>query len=75
MIGSPAPALVRVARGAAMLVVGSRGAGAVARAVLGSVSGYCARHADCPVVIISKAKSVPPKWSTKDSLATPGPLL
>ncbi len=76
MIGSPAPALVRTARGAAMLVVGSSGAGAVARALLGSVSAYCARHADCPVVIISKPKPVPtPKRATVDSLATPGPLL
>jgi nucleotide-binding universal stress UspA family protein len=75
-IGSPAPALVRTARGAAMLVVGSRGAGAMARALLGSVSSYCARHADCPVVIISKPKPVPaPKRSTVDSVATLGPLL
>lgn len=75
-IGSAAPALVRAARGAAMLVVGSRGAGGIAQALLGSVSAYCARNADCPVVIISKPKPVPtPKRSTVDSLATPGPLL
>lgn len=52
LTGSPAPALVRAAHGAAMLVVGSRGAGPLVRALLGSVSAYCAAHAGCPVVIV-----------------------
>ena len=35
-----------------LLVVGSRGHGAFTGMVLGSVSEYCAAHAQCPVVIV-----------------------
>jgi nucleotide-binding universal stress UspA family protein len=35
-----------------LLVVGSRGHGAFAGMVLGSVSEYCAEHAQCPVVVV-----------------------
>jgi len=45
-------ALVEAAKGADLLVVGSRGHGAVANVFLGSVSEYCAGHAPCPVVIV-----------------------
>ena len=76
IIGSPATALVHAARGASMLVVGSRGAGAVARVLLGSVSTYCSTHAECPVVIVSKDGPMPtPRASIEDGVATPGPLL
>ena len=50
--GHPAEVLVRAARGADMLVVGSRGHGGFTGAVLGSVSQYCVHHAPCPVVVI-----------------------
>ncbi|XP_020596376.1 uncharacterized protein LOC110036308 isoform X1 [Phalaenopsis equestris] len=39
-----------------VLVVGSHGYGAVKRAVLGSVSDYCAHHANCTVMIVKKPK-------------------
>ncbi|KAJ6815083.1 universal stress protein PHOS34-like [Iris pallida] len=39
-----------------MLVVGSHGYGAIKRAVLGSVSDYCAHHAHCSVMIVKKPK-------------------
>ncbi|OWM77964.1 universal stress protein PHOS34-like [Punica granatum] len=39
---------------ASVLVVGSRGYGAIKRAVLGSVSDYCAHHARCTVMIVKK---------------------
>nr|GFA04479.1 hypothetical protein [Tanacetum cinerariifolium] len=41
-----------------LLVVGSRGLGQIKRAVLGSISDYCAHHAKCPVLIVR-----PPKGS------------
>lgn len=50
--GDPAKALLRAARGADYLVVGSAHKGLVKRALLGSVSETCVRHARCPVVVI-----------------------
>ena len=41
---------------ATVLVVGSHGYGAIKRAVLGSVSDYCAHHAHCTVMIVKKPK-------------------
>jgi nucleotide-binding universal stress UspA family protein len=45
--------------GASMLVVGSRGLGAFAAMVLGSVSRYAATHASCPVVVVRDEAPVP----------------
>ncbi|KAL2930254.1 hypothetical protein RDABS01_035664 [Bienertia sinuspersici] len=42
---------------ASMLVLGSHGYKALQRAVLGSVSDYCAHHAHCSVMIVKKPKS------------------
>jgi nucleotide-binding universal stress UspA family protein len=50
--GEPGRVLVAEADGAKQLVVGSRGHGAVGELVLGSVSHYCCRHANCPVTVI-----------------------
>jgi nucleotide-binding universal stress UspA family protein len=44
--------LLQAAEDAAMLVVGSKGHGQVAGAVIGSVSQHLARHAPCPVVVV-----------------------
>ena len=52
LIGSPALTLVRAARDAAMLVLGSHGTGRRARGALGSMSEYCSKHAECPVVLV-----------------------
>ncbi|GAB4829877.1 hypothetical protein Ancab_019523 [Ancistrocladus abbreviatus] len=41
---------------ASMLVLGNHGYGAIKRAVLGSVSDYCAHHAHCSVMIVKKPK-------------------
>jgi|SRR5579864_8345790 len=50
--GHPASALLRVAKGADLLVVGCRGHGAFAGMLLGSVSQHCTTHASCPVIVI-----------------------
>lgn len=50
--GHPAQVLIDRAHGAELLVVGSRGHGAVVGAVLGSVSFHCVAHAPCPVVVV-----------------------
>ena len=52
LTGPPAQAIVESGSGALMLVVGSRGAGAFAALLLGSVSRYAATHALCPVVVV-----------------------
>ena len=53
--GQPADVLVWTARGADLLVVGSRGHGEFTSALLGSVSHYCVHHASCPVLVIRGA--------------------
>ena len=50
--GRAAQVLVDAAEGAELLVVGNRGHGGLAEALLGSVSQYCVHHASCPVVIM-----------------------
>jgi nucleotide-binding universal stress UspA family protein len=47
-----ARALLDAAEDADLLVLGSRGHGGFAGALLGSVSQHCVHHAPCPVVII-----------------------
>jgi nucleotide-binding universal stress UspA family protein len=53
--GSRASALAEAAEGAAMLVVGAHSYRAVSRALMGSVSQRCLRHARCPVVVVGSA--------------------
>ena len=50
--GIAAEVLLHEAKGADLLVVGSRGHGGFASAVLGSVSMYCVLHAHCPVLVL-----------------------
>ena len=50
--GYPASVLVEESADADLLVVGSRGHGTFAEALLGSVSQHCSHHARCPVVIV-----------------------
>ena len=52
--GHPAPVLVAASERAQLLVVGSRGHGAFAGMLLGSVSQHCVQHAHCPVVVIRR---------------------
>jgi nucleotide-binding universal stress UspA family protein len=50
--GGAAAVLLNAAAGADLLVVGSRGHGGFAEALLGSVGQHCVQHATCPVVVI-----------------------
>jgi nucleotide-binding universal stress UspA family protein len=50
--GNAAEVLIKATRGAAMLVVGSRGLGGFRGLVLGSVSSQCVQHAHCPVLVV-----------------------
>jgi nucleotide-binding universal stress UspA family protein len=58
-VGDPptAQVLVDVSKDADLLVVGSRGLGPFKEFALGSVSHDCARHAQCPLVIIGPRTS------------------
>ena len=55
--GYPASVLVEESADADLLVVGSRGHGTFAEALLGSVSQHCSHHARCPVVIVRGLRS------------------
>ena len=52
--GEPDKEILRLAEeiGAGLIVIGSRGLGAVSRALMGSVSESVVRHAHCPVFVV-----------------------
>ena len=52
--GEPDKEIIRLSEeiGATMIVMGSRGLGAVRRALMGSVSDSVVRHAHCPVIVM-----------------------
>jgi nucleotide-binding universal stress UspA family protein len=57
--GPVGPALVQAARGAALLVIGTRQLRGIVRALDGSVSHYCLSHAACPVLAVPAVPKVP----------------
>ncbi|MGJ6969379.1 universal stress protein [Streptosporangium sp. G11] len=57
--GAAAERLVELSEGTALIVVGSRGMGTLARTVLGSVAGYVAAHARCPVIVVRGPGPIP----------------
>jgi nucleotide-binding universal stress UspA family protein len=54
MEGPAAQVLLDAGKGAELMVLGSRGHGAFAGMLLGSVSQHCVQHATCPTVVIPK---------------------
>ncbi|GAP54802.1 universal stress protein Rv2623/MT2698 [Arthrobacter sp. Hiyo6] len=57
--GPPAKTLIEESKDAQMLVVGRRGEGGFLAQVMGSVSGACAAHAHCPVLVVGQDKQTP----------------
>jgi nucleotide-binding universal stress UspA family protein len=70
--------LVEAAQGADLLVLGTHGRGRMLRALVGSVSAYCLRHARCPVAILP-VNAVETKAKAGPEMATisylPGPIV
>jgi nucleotide-binding universal stress UspA family protein len=54
--GPPAKVLIDESQNAQLLVVGRRGKGGFFAQVMGSVSGACAAHAHCPVLVVGQAE-------------------
>ncbi len=54
--GDPDKEILRTAEalGVGLIVIGSRGLGALTRALMGSVSDSVVRHAHCPVLVVRK---------------------
>ncbi|MDQ5819607.1 MAG: universal stress protein [Actinomycetota bacterium] len=70
-VGSPAAEIVAQAEelGAGLVVLGSRGLGAMRRVLMGSVSDSVVRHAPCPTLVV---RGEPLTFPTKILLATDG---
>ncbi|MFC4119849.1 universal stress protein [Nonomuraea zeae] len=66
--GPAAQRLVELSSGATLVVVGSRGLSALPRAVVGSVAGYTAAHAGCPVIVVRGPGPLP-------AASDPGPII
>ncbi|MEV4015977.1 universal stress protein [Nonomuraea angiospora] len=66
--GPAAQHLVELSAAATLVVVGSRGLSALPRAVVGSVAGYVAAHAECPVIVVRGAGPLP-------APTDPGPIV
>jgi nucleotide-binding universal stress UspA family protein len=61
--GPPAEHLVRIAEGADLLVVSSRGRNSLSSTMLGSVALHCSTHALCPVLVVHPAGRHPDRSS------------
>ncbi|GAT71022.1 universal stress protein UspA [Planomonospora sphaerica] len=66
--GSAGERIAELSAGADLVVIGSRGLGALARSVIGSVTLYVAAHACCPVIVVRGPGPIPVP-------ANPGPVV
>ncbi|MFC4119911.1 universal stress protein [Nonomuraea zeae] len=66
--GSPAERIVELSAGADLVVIGSRGLGALARSLVGSVTAYVAAHSQAPLIIVRGPGPLP-------APAHPGPVV
>lgn len=65
VMGNPGPEIVIASRSCDSIVMTTRGHGAFMRFLMGGVSQYVLRHADCPVILLNNFK-VEPKLSGSD---------
>jgi nucleotide-binding universal stress UspA family protein len=65
--------LIKRSEGADLLVVGSRGRGAIRSLALGSVALHCVTHARCPVVVVHRPPAPADVPSATLPAAGPGP--
>jgi len=63
ILGDPARVLIEESFGAALLVLGARGRGAMASTLFGSVSATVAGRAVCPVVVVRRGLESPSAYS------------
>ncbi|MGP3963834.1 universal stress protein [Nonomuraea sp. 3N208] len=66
--GSTTTRLEELSADAGLLVVGSRGLRAMARAIIGSVAAHTAAHAQCPVIVVRGRGALPRR-------SHPGPIV
>jgi nucleotide-binding universal stress UspA family protein len=63
--GAPQKRLVEVSRRAALVVMGTRGAGAIRRALTGSVTAPVTRSAAAPVIVVPPAAARTGRWELR----------
>ncbi len=74
-LGRPDSEIVRISEdiGAGIVIVGSRGLGALRRALMGSVSESVVRHAHCPVLVVRSHETESNLIGGRLLVATDGP--
>ena len=69
LVGDASSALVHAAEGADLVIMGSRGWGALRRVALGSTSDHLVHHAACPVIVVPRPAVDAPAAADEDARA------